>query len=806
MRYFKALALGSVSLVSLAAPAFAQNATPAAETGASDVTEIIVTARRRDERLQDVPLVVNAVTAEDLQKQNIRNVTDVQTLVPGLQLKVEANGIGGGGQIRGIQYDINTGANPTVQFYLNDAVITALAVLQQAYDVGQIEVQRGPQGTLRGEASPSGSITITTKKPDLYEAGGYISTTANDIGTLNFNGAVGIPIVKGIAAIRVAGVIETNDQNRVKTIAPGAGVDRRDPYGRSKSGRISALVTPVDWLHLEGVYQRIDNNTRNFDQYESYSLANPAAAASNPVITPGNRQSIQETPRINSSIYNIYNWRAEVRGFGQKLIYQGEHYDFNLNSRTNQDLANFLVGQDFYQTTNTRAKYTTHEARLQNEERVFDMFDYVVGYFHSNQLVKTNLTQQTPVLLPAGAPFFGGLATIANTPISVVQPTLHEQSFFGSLTAHIGASTEVSAGLRNIKTAAAAGALVVAGNPIATPATNDKGTIYTASIKHNFTRDFLVYANTGTSRRPGPHVVGDFSAVQSALEKSFLNLPSETSRNYEIGFKSSWLENRLQFNVAAFHQTFKNYPYRNPTGVYYVNTTATVTNGVVTKTPGVSSFNFVAPVPVTVNGAEVEANFKVTPEWNVNLLGSYALGKIKNGVVPCNDLNGDGIPDATTTQPTLGALQAVVGANNLSTCRVTQRSAFQSPFSATVQSEYHHPISSHLDGFVRGLFNFYGASQGDPNFDFDQAKSYGLVNLFIGIREPKGGWDITLYGKNIFDTTHVTQVGAAAATNYQRLNTSFQASAATATSNYTIINTNAPREFGLTARFAFGSR
>src|SRR3546814_10786012 len=77
--------------------------------------------------------------------------------------------------IRGASFQVESGSSPTVEFYLNDAPIQSNSLFNSMFDVGQIEVLRGPQGTLRGRASPSGSITVTTQKPDLYESGGYRS-------------------------------------------------------------------------------------------------------------------------------------------------------------------------------------------------------------------------------------------------------------------------------------------------------------------------------------------------------------------------------------------------------------------------------------------------------------------------------------------------------------------------------------------------------------------------------------------------------------------------------------------------------
>jgi iron complex outermembrane receptor protein len=710
---FRTLALTGVSLFSLSIQALAQpgGLAPTVEVEPGLNEAIIVTARRREEDVQDIPLTVNVVTAASMEKLNIRDGSEVQTLVPGLQLRTEANGVGGSAQIRGIQYDINTSAPPSVAFYLNDAAVEASVVLQTLYDIGQIAVERGPQGTLRGLSTPSGAIVVTTRKPDLEQIGGYFQATGNNIGTINFNGAVGIPVIPGIAAIRVAGVVDTNEVNRVRTIERDG--DARDPYARTEGGRVSLLVTPADWLRLEGTYQRTDRNARYFNQYESFPVAVPGALPSSRIITAEDRLSIEETPAYIKQKYEIYNWRAEVALAGQRLIYQGNQANFDVNSKTNQDSANFLNGRDFNQTLTTRSRQTIHEVRLQNEARLFDTFDYVIGYYNSRMNAGTRLTRQVPVLLPVA--FGGRVATIQNIPISSLRDgDLTEESFFGNVTAHIGASTEISGGLRHINSTNPVGRLTVLTNTILTPERKDSGTVYVASIKHNFTQNFMVYAMTGTSRRAGPSITGDFSAVQSPFQLAFMNLPSETSRSYEIGFKSAWMENRLRLNVTAYHQTFKNFPFRSPTPVYYVNYTPTLTGGVVTNTPGVSAINFGAAVPVTVNGVEGDLSFDVTPNWNIGIVASYSLGKIKNGLVACTDLNGDGIDDGLTTPPTLAALQAAVGTNNVSGCRVKRRSSFQAPFSATVQSEFHHPISSKVDGFLRGLYSFNGPTRPMP--------------------------------------------------------------------------------------------
>ena len=787
-----------LALMAATAPVSAMAQTqpaPVAEQ-ATSLTEIIVTARRRDESVQDVPAVVNAVTAESLQNNNIRNLTEVQTLVPGLTLTTAANGTGGNAQMRGVNFDINaSGNNPTVEFYLNDAPITAGVILQQMYDVGQIEVLRGPQGTLRGRASPSGSITIATKKPDLYKTGGYGSATYNDIGTVNVNGAVNIPLIEGVAAIRIGGLYNDDDGTHVRSIDTTQ--EKRKAYSRSESGRISGLVTPTDWLRLEGSYQSLATNSRTHNQVESFSVVNPAAPASPTLIRADDYLGFQASPRIVKQNYDIYNWRAEVSVLGQQLIYQGQHYTQDILSSDSQDPANLFPGTAVMQNTESHIKSTSQEVRLQNQERVFDMFDYVLGYFDNKNDTPTTLNRPTVVRLPPA--FGGGIATIVQTPLGRFGNS-REKSIYGNVTAHLGEATQVSGGLRHIDYQDV-GQLFVSGALLSQDVHADKKWVYTASVQHSFGRDFMVYANTGSSYRPGITAVGDFNLQQSTLEKSFVNLPPETSKSYEAGFKSTLFDQKMRLNISAFHQKFKNYPYRTPgNGVYYINTTATTP-----LTQQVAQFNFVAAVPVEVNGVEGEVNYELTPNWNISAVAAYALGKIKDGTIPCTDLNGDGKPDSISTAPTFAQLQAATGGNNISACKLTQRSSFQPPFSTTIQSEYSQPVGS-FDGFVRGLVTFNGKSQGDPNNAFDDVDAYALLNLYAGVRAPDRGWEVTLYAKNLFDTNKVLTRTDPYSTSYQQLSTSFVASPATTTSTYTGVTTTPPREFGVNVRVALGSR
>jgi iron complex outermembrane recepter protein len=822
-------ALVGVSFLGISSPAFAQTADPAAAEEDSDGT-IIVEARRRDESVQDVPLVVNAVTAEDIQRLNIRDFRDIQTIVPGLSMTSNSNGIGTTSSIRGINFDVNASGNfGTIEYYLNDVPISSGSLFQAIYDLGQIEVLRGPQGTLRGRASPSGSITISTRRPDLEEFGGYVQSTVNTNNGINLNGAVGFPVVEGILGVRIAGLIERTDGNLVESVQ-----SIRSPGTRTESGRISVLFEPSSFLRAEGMYQRVDSRGRSFDQAACFNQFSAAALPCPVLITPGDRVGFTRAPNEYEQRFETFNWRVRAAFAGQQLIYSGGHLSQRLSAFAPQDPA-VTIPVIFGQITNNEAEIDTHEIRLQNADRVAGLFDYVLGYFSNVQDTPSYIVGQTATNL-AGNPLSPSFTVRGNN--------VTEASYFANLTVHLGERTEISGGLRSIEidtdsrlfssaVPLQAGCFVASGRTFCAPGAlpfglanitplvlsgtqtelvfapqnprNFQRTIYSGSIKHEFTDNFMVYANFGTSFRPGNNVVRfPPNRALSAVESQFIATPAETSEAYEIGFKSDFADNTLRLNVSAFRQDFVNYPYRSQSGVFFLQYDAPTpvpvgTNG------RVASGNFVSPVPVRVEGFEVELAWMPSDRFSLTANLAYAVGRIRNGVVACNDfVTPDGQPDVVTAAPSAAALFARVGTNNVSACTVNFRAGSASPWNGTIQAEHNADLNASTQIYARGLATFANGSQSDAANPFDNRGSYALINLYAGLRDADGAWEVSVYGKNLTgnDSILATSLGPLFTT----------AGASTINSPYIGIGNAStpglvnPREFGITARFAFGSR
>jgi iron complex outermembrane recepter protein len=805
MKWF--VGASSVAMAVYAVPAVAQ------EAGANDVNdnnEIVVSARRRDESAQDVPLVVNAVTAKTIDNLQIKKFEDIASVVPGLTLA--RDNTASSASLRGVNFNaFASGNNATVEFYLNDTPVASQVLFQTLFDPGQIEVLRGPQGTLRGRASPSGSITVTTRRPDLTEFGATGEITWTSHKKYNGRAAVNFPIVQDVLAVRFAGMVDDTEGNRTRSLN-----DLRSPHDQTAAGRVSVLFTPTDTLTFNAMYQYAHQSQRQFTHVESANIVDPTQPASPVFISAYDYKAVQNDSFMYDAIYTDFTWGAEWKVAGQKLNYVGgRHLLHNGAYDTTSDAGNVFDNR-FSQAALSnygqlgflsRQLQTAHELRLSSDERVAGMFDYVVGVFQQKATSPTNYTIQTPVFLVA-LPFTAAnlpsyqAATVVYNPTRIGRTTDNkEQSIFGNVTAHIGDKFEISGGIRHISYKVVSDLFQ---NGVLTAAAHEdskfQATIYSASAKYRFNDDLMVYASFGTSWRPGLSVVGDFSLAQSALERSFLILPPETSKSFEIGFKSSLFDKRLRFNATFYHQTFQNYPYRANSGVPFVNTS--FNQQLNANIQNVALFNFVAPVPAKVDGVEVEATFQATPNWSIGANLAYANGRF-TGSVPCNDYAPkDGVPDAVPTIPTLPVAQAAAGANNLLVCNVSRRASDAPRWTGTIQSEFHTGVSDRTDVYLRGFATVYGDSLNDEGNPFDDVPAYALVNAFVGVRDKDGTWDLSLFVRNLLDTKRVLNRGSTA------LSTGFASLAGSQTgiSTYRSVNTLEPREVGVTFKASFGSR
>ena len=256
-RIFKTAMLSTISVASLGfgTMAYAQDAAPQAEEEAEDDSVIIVTATKREQTLQDVPISVSVTTAETIERAQVRDLLDLQTLVPSLkvgQLQSSANtnfiirGFGNGAN--------NAGIEPSVGVFI-DGVYRSRSAAQigDLANIQRVEVLRGPQSTLFGKNASAGIISIVTKEPQ-FEFGGGLEVSYGNYDAIVVRGNVTGPIAETLA-VSIEGNYNKRD-GYINVVNRGVKSNDRDRYGV----RGQLLWEPSDTVKVRLIadYDKID--------------------------------------------------------------------------------------------------------------------------------------------------------------------------------------------------------------------------------------------------------------------------------------------------------------------------------------------------------------------------------------------------------------------------------------------------------------------------------------------------------------------------------------------------------------------
>jgi iron complex outermembrane receptor protein len=417
----------------------AAHAQAAKEAGANS-DEIIVTARRREENIEKVPIAVTAISGEDLAKRAIYNENDLQASVPGLIIRQNGGVHAFNYSIRGQSVDTFTNSPPSVLPYVNEVQIVTHNA-STFYDMAGIQVLKGPQGTLFGRNATGGAVLYSTAKP-TDTAGGYIQGRYGSYDSVNVQGAVNLPLGEQIGALRVAMSVT------------GGGAFVRDyfinkDYGDldQKSIRATLKLTPLAGLTNTTVFQYTDESGTNTpyelwsvnaqpcvspaDFTTAYCLLNKATSpglvsylAAHPAVYQGGLNSAvalqrslgpwqslssyppyhraSDTYVINTTEYDVSSDMKLKNIFGYNLAKSDDGYDydgspyhfFETQGTPTTDGVKVLPTKGF--TLNTRQ--FSDELQLQGKA-VDGRLDYVVGFYYLNQRdqVVSNLTFGQPI-------------------------------------------------------------------------------------------------------------------------------------------------------------------------------------------------------------------------------------------------------------------------------------------------------------------------------------------------------------------------------------------------------------------------
>ncbi|MCP5165350.1 MAG: TonB-dependent receptor [Pseudomonadales bacterium] len=761
----------TVALTTLSGTAMAQDRPPAGR--AAVLEEVVVTAQRRAESIQDVPMTLTAITGKNIDEYQIFEFEGLQQLSPGLSL-VNNGAFGSVAQVRGVGYDTNSSASPAVDIYINDTPVDANYAFQSLYDIGQVEVLRGPQGILRGRPSPAGAITVTTRRPELDAWGGTLSASGSDQDATNFQGGVNVPVIQDRLALRLAGVVDENELDKVSSVN-----SNNDSKNDTESWRASLRWAPTDAIDGTLTHQWLRTDIDPLFQVEG-----PGAGYNGrPINGPGH--AVEETKPSQTLKMELTTLNLSWDLDHHRIVFGGAYQDNTFDTYAELDDLNAVTHYAEPQYVKSSFKVTTYELRLESTDP--DQFvEYLVGLWYQKNDIGNKVQQESPLDGAFGSPAAPNPIGPPNSayiiPVDIDIPIDQKnKAIYGNLVFHLTDKADLSLGARyledksdrveNIDTGSALLAFDIAsqiglqpGTPVnfcgapgvlpmppftgtetypgycdlrldassfSQPASEKKEHwVYNASLQYNFTDDMMVYFTFAHSWRPPGVTVGITSPVTPS---KLISGDPEESESYELGLRSEWMDSRLRFNASVYHQDYNNYVGR-------FNDLPYVGAGDTLQTAG-----FTYPADAVVDGFEMDLTWDVTDNWWVQLTTAYADGHYDDAEVPCRDTNGDGQPD----NGDIGNLTpGDFGDNSVLFCKVDYALSPIPKSVTTLQSSYSFPVFDQ-QGYARVLYNYYG-DQSDYGLGYE-ADAYGVMNLYLGVTSESGAWDLSLWAKNALD-------------------------------------------------------
>jgi iron complex outermembrane receptor protein len=793
-----ALWLSGAAMLALPVAAFAQDRS-AADADSASTAEIIVTATRQNESLQAVPMAVNVATGEKLQQLKIFDAKDIQQLAPGLEM-TNTSGRNNTTTLRGISFDPDQGSAPAVQVYLNEIPTDAQTAYTAIYDIQQVEVLRGPQGLLRGLSAPAGSITITTRKPNFDKVEGFAQATATDRGGYNVQGGVSLPFSDTLA-LRVAGVVDGNRVNFVRDINRNG----QRSYSRTESARATLGWKPSPDFTAYLTYQYLTADTLQFQQvvgdgntplysFVPYGLGalvpDTDSGRSGPTLGVKDRAAVQEGDFRNQNETHIVNLQFDWNLGPATLSFVGAHQFSKLLQSRDLDAGNAVPG--YIATSGIVIPYLTNTAEVRLHSNNTQGLTWGIGAFYQRLTGDVVVDQRQDTFI---APVNPAIPTSvdARSAHIVVPTNATVWSFNGNLGYKTG-KLSIEGGLRYTINQGITKTdvyltpeLATSPNPIVgIPPEYQRHVRHPitggATIDYAFSPQFNAYASYGHSYRDGVAAV----ALPAGISPDILVTKPEKTDSYEVGIKGSVFDRRINYSVAAFYQTFKNFLGRFD-GIFI--------DGPFNDTQAGLNFNGDAKS----KGVEATLDGKLTDNWSFGVAGSYVRARWSNAMLPCNDYAHTGIPNANGT-PSVNPGSNLNG--NISLCRTSTRLADVPDFSLTANTEIRFPMAT-VTPFIRALFTYRPAFYSDRiQYNY---QSRELLNLFAGIRTADERFEIDLFARNLLNQQRISNISLGNAVQssfcqpgYFLDGSKCNGQGAPMDSGYRLVNVTNPREFGIT--------
>jgi len=712
----------------------------AATTVAAEIEEIVVTAQKRTESIQDVPISITALTGDELAIRGLYDMQDVARYVPNFDMptgnvsrntSVRIRGIGSAGSNPGIEASVGSFVDglymPTNAMNFGDLI-----------DIRSVEILRGPQGTLYGRNTPVGALNITTRKPsDEFES--LIKVGYGDYDQATLRGYVGGGLSDTTSG-RLSFSYRERDGYQKNTLT---GKDINDTEEWSLRGKL--LFAPTESLEITTVlyYGEIDRNCCVAEQLSvndpTWGIATPgflaAQAAAGYTFTNfddddhrvsadageghDNTESVAASVQVDwtlgngivlSSITGYQDWENEV--------------DIAADSLPNPVLTSFQVQSN---------EVASQEFRLTSPAG--DTFDYIAGlYFYSQDTKYT-----TNGIIGAGANRVFPLPPAICAPPCRAQvgdrvETLFDQetesvAAYGNMTWHISEAWDVTGGLRwsrDEKDAYIAHTnapgnsppidrVVFRENIVGDLDRSESKTTWSINTRYNVTDDVMLFLTSSTGFKSG-----GFNS-RRLVPGALVEFDAEESITFEGGIKSFLFDRQLMLNATVYHMTLED---------FQASTRIPNTTGFVVGNAGEQE----------VKGVEVDATWAPNDRLLINASLAYLDAEFTDyDDAPCY------------------AGQAPTNVNG--TCdRTGDRPEGTPEYQATIGAQWTQPIQNDLEWFFRVDYSwrddFVSEIIVGPGSYIGEQDAFGLLDLRFGIGPASGRWQLEAFVQNATDEVY----------------------------------------------------
>jgi iron complex outermembrane recepter protein len=721
----------------------------------SEVEELVVTARKRDEALIDVPFSVNAMSETKMRERGVANVEDlsrniagfsVQNLGPG-QSQVAIRGISAGQIVRD-----QPGVKEQVGVYLDESVISLSLFTPDLdlFDLNRVEVLRGPQGTLFGSGSLSGTVRYITNQPRTGEFEAAVEGTLSSVRHGEMGGDLKMMINAPLgekAALRLVGYA-SEFPGFIDAVQPGGRVVEDVNHGRRRGVRAALTFKPTEDLTLTPriLYQTTD--VEGFNRVDVFNILGNQYTTTRPAVRLADLQQFTQMEEKFEDDLFLADLTASWRFGDLELTSISTYTDRDvLVLRDATALTGSITGgsiglaQNVYTITSpladtTEVKSFTQEVRLGYGGD--GPFNWVIGAFYSD--IKRDYAQSLDVAgftQLTGIPTAGVVAPTDALYYSIVPYDQNQWALFAEGTITVGEKVDITAGVRWSKyeeTRSLTFDGIFAEQTIAVPGSTDADDFAPRFIvAYKATDDVTLNAQISKGFRLGGIndplnrplcTPADFATFNALSSPSFDN---ETVWNYEAGLKSRLGGGRGSFTFAAFYS-------------YIENLQATID-------AGSCSSRVIVNVPKAKSaGIEGEFAYRLTDNFEIAASASYNDARLTSSV---NDVGGQpiqGLRDGNRL-PTVPKFQSAISVDY----RRPMDNGFTAFANATWQyvGERFTQISDQEDNpRTVSLFGIGAPTVSTLTFPLE-LPDYQNVNLRLGLRNED--WEGAIFVNNLTD-------------------------------------------------------